>query len=110
LHTKGVLPASNTKYTGPSKTSSYYGSNYSNSAKTKFLGITVIAVTVYLTDFVGFNGGLTNYVTASTSLTNGTVIPNYNNAIYSAGATVEQLKSDTDFTTYLDNLINNYGQ
>lgn len=105
-----ILPASNTKYTGPSKTSSYYGSNYSNSAKTKFLGITVIAVTVYLTDFVGFNGGLTNYVTVSTNLTNGTVIPNYNNAIYSAGATVEQLKSDTDFTTYLDNLINNYGQ
>lgn len=110
LHTKGVLPASNTKYTGPSKTSSYYGSNYSNSAKTKFLGITVIAVTVYLTDLIGFNGGLTNYVTASTSLTNGTVIPNYNNSIYSAGATVEQLKSDIDFTTYLANLINNYGQ
>lgn len=121
LYTKGVLPASNTKYTGPSQTSKYYGSTYSNSTKpgfkTAFLGVPIPnpipflpPITFYLTDFVGFNGGLTNYVTVSTNLTNGTVIPNYNNAIYSAGATVEQLKSDTDFTTYLDNLINNYGQ
>ena len=110
LYIWGILPASNTKYTGPSTTSSYYGSNYSNSDQTKFLGVTVVLTNIYLTDLIGFNGGLTNYVTASTSLTNGTVIPNYNNAIYSAGATVEQLKSDTDFTTYLDNLINNYGQ
>lgn len=121
LYTRGVLPASNTKYTGPSATSSYYGSNYSNSTKTAFLGVPVsipnpipilppLTLTVYLTDLISFNGGLTNYVTASTSLTNGTVIPNYNNAIYSAGATVEQLKSNTDFTTYLADLINNYGQ
>lgn len=109
LYKGGILVASNTKYTGPSATSSYYGSNYSNSTKTKFLGVVAI-ITVYLTDFVSFNGGLTNYVTASTSLTNGTVIPNYNSAIYSAGATVGQLKSDTDFTTYLADLINNYGQ
>lgn len=107
-----ILPASNTKYIGPSTTSSYYGSYYSNKNKTRFLGVLVVLgiPTVYLTDLIGFNGGLTNYVTASTSLTNGTTIPNYNSAIYSAGATVEQLKSDTDFTTYLDNLINNYGQ
>ncbi len=110
LYIWGILVASNTKYTGPSTTSSYYGSNYSNSDQTKFLGVTVVLANIYLTDFIGFNGGLTNYVTASTSLTNGTTIPNYNSAIYSAGATVEQLKSDTDFTTYLDNLINNYGQ
>lgn len=112
LYTKGVLPASNTKYTGPSTTSKYYGWKYSNKDKTKFLGVVVVLgiPTVFLTDFVGFNGGLTNYVTASTSLTNGTVIPNYNSAIYSAGATVEQLKSNTDFTTYLADLINNYGQ
>lgn len=109
LYTQGVLPASNTKYTGPSVTSSYYGSNYSNSTKTQFLGV-VAVITVYLTDFISFNGGLTNYVTASTSFTNGTTIPNYNNSIYSAGATVKQLKSDTDFTTYLAGLINNYGQ
>lgn len=112
LYTKGVLPASNTKYTGPSTTSKYYGWKYSNKDKTKFLGVVVVLgiPTVFLTDFVGFNGGLTNYVTASTSLTNGTVIPNYNSAIYSAGATVGQLKSDTDFTKYLADLINNYGQ
>lgn len=110
LYIWGILVASNTKYTGPSTTSSYYGSNYSNSDQTKFLGVTVVLANIYLTDFIGFNGGLTNYVTASTSLTNGTTIPNYNSAIYSAGATVEQLKSNTDFTTYLDNLINNYGQ
>lgn len=118
LHKNGVLPASNTQYTGPSKTSKYYGSTYSNStkpgSKTKFLGLVVdikgVKITVYLTDFIGFNGGLTNYVTASTNLTNGTVIPNYNSAIYSAGATVQQLKSNTDFTTYLAYLINNYGQ
>ena len=97
LYKYGVLAASNTKYTRPLKTSKYYGSSYS---------ATKTAITI----LVGFNGGLTNYVTASTSLTNGTTIPNYNSAIYSAGATVEQLKSDTDFTTYLDNLINNYGQ
>lgn len=110
LYIWGILVASNTKYTGPSTTSSYYGSNYSNSDQTKFLGVTVVLANIYLTDFIGFNGGLTNYVTASTSLTNGTTIPNYNSAIYSAGATVEQLKSDTDFTTYLADLINNYGQ
>lgn len=109
LYKNGVLPASNTKYTGPTVMSSYYGSNYSSKDKTRFLGV-VIGITVYLTDLISFNGGLTNYVTASTSLTNGTVIPNYNNAIYSAGATVEQLKSNTDFTTYLADLINNYGQ
>lgn len=108
LYKNGVFPASNTKYTGPSVTSSYYGSNYSDSTKTKFLYLNIIIG--YLTNLISFNGGLTNYVTASTSLTNGTTIPNYNSAIYSAGAIVEQLKSDTDFTTYLDNLINNYGQ
>lgn len=107
LYTKGILVASNTKYTGPSITSSYYGSNYSNSDLTKFLYLTT---GIYLTDLIGFNGGLTNYVTVSTSLTNGTVIPDYNSAIYSAGATVEQLKSYTDFTTYLADLINNYGK
>ncbi len=110
LYIWGILVASNTKYTGPSTTSSYYGSNYSNSDQTKFLGVTVVLANIYLTDFIGFNGGLTNYVTASTSLTNGTTIPNYNSAIYSAGATVGQLKSDTDFTKYLADLINNYGQ
>lgn len=110
LYKNGILPASNTQYTTKFNKNSYYGSNYSNSTKTAFLGVPVTLLTVYLTDFIGFNGGLTNYVTASTSLTNGTVIPNYNNAIYSAGATVEQLKSDTDFTTYLADLINNYGQ
>lgn len=109
LYKNGVLAASNTKYTTTSATSSYYGSTYSNSSKTKFLGVVAI-LTVYLTDFISFNGGLTNYVTASTNLTNGTVIPNYNSSIYSEGATVEQLKSDTDFTTYLTDLINNYGQ
>lgn len=98
LYKNGILEASNTKYTGPfTKTSKYYGSNYS-------------LTKIVLAASVSFNGGLTNYVTASTNLTNGTVIPNYNNAIYSAGATVEQLKSDTDFTTYLADLINNYGQ
>lgn len=105
-----ILPASNTKYTTTSETSSYYGSNYSNEGKTKTSFFWGIIPGFYLTDLIGFNGGLTNYVTASTSLTNGTVIPNYNNAIYSAGATVEQLKSNTDFTKYLDDLINNYGQ
>lgn len=105
-----ILPASNTKYTTTSETSSYYGSNYSNEGKTKTSFFWGIIPGFYLTDLIGFNGGLTNYVTASTSLTNGTVIPNYNNSIYSAGATVEQLKSDIDFTTYLANLINNYGQ
>lgn len=110
LYKNGVLPASNTKYSGPSTTSKYYGSNYSNKAKTKFLHLGIPIFMEYLTDKVSFNGGLTNYVTASTSLTNGIVIPNYNSAIYSAGATVEQLKSNTDFTTYLDDLINNYGQ
>ncbi len=112
LYTKGILIASNTKYTGPSTTSSYYGSKYSNSDQTKFLCLTTIPILgeVYLTDLIGFNGGLTNYVIASTSLTNGTVIPNYNSAIYSVGATVEQLKSNTDFTTYLADLINNYGK
>lgn len=108
LYKNGVFPASNTKYTGPSVTSSYYGSNYSDSTKTKFLYLNIIIG--YLTNLISFNGGLTNYVTASTSLTNGTTIPNYNSAIYSAGATVEQLKSDTDFTKYLADLINNYGQ
>ena len=105
-----ILPASNTKYTTTSETSSYYGSNYSNEGKTKTSFFWGIIPGFYLTDLIGFNGGLTNYVTASTSLTNGTVIPNYNNAIYSASATVEQLKSNTDFTKYLDDLINNYGQ
>ena len=105
-----ILPASNTKYTTTSETSSYYGSNYSNEGKTKTSFFWGIIPGFYLTDLIGFNGGLTNYVTASTSLTNGTTIPNYNSAIYSAGATVEQLKSNTDFTTYLDDLINNYGQ
>lgn len=107
LYTKGILVASNTQYTTKFHKNSYYGSNYSNSDLTKFLYLTT---GIYLTDLIGFNGGLTNYVTTSTSLTNGTVIPNYNSAIYSAGATVEQLKSNTDFTTYLADLINNYGK